>query len=103
MAGKAEILSRSPPPLPFGTRVPDCSLAELVAAFFAGRELACSSSELSSLMGLFALADVISMSFSSLETTIVFRGTVDGNADAEFNFSDSCFCSKADTGRAISS
>ena len=40
LAGKAEILGRSPPPLPFGTRVPDCSLAgELVAAFFAGRGL----------------------------------------------------------------
>ena len=40
LAGKAEILGRSPPPLPFGTRVPDCSLAgELVATFFAGRGL----------------------------------------------------------------
>ena len=46
----AEILGRSPPPLPFGTRVPDCSLAgELVAAFFAGRGLLVFSSELSSL------------------------------------------------------
>ena len=27
LAGKAEILGRSPPPLPFGTRVLDCSLA----------------------------------------------------------------------------
>ena len=45
LAGKAEILARSPPPLPFGTRVPDCSLAgELVAAFFAGRGLLVSSS-----------------------------------------------------------
>ena len=87
LAGKAKILGRSPPPFPFGTQVPDCSLAEeLVAAFFAGRGLASSSSELSSLMGLFALADVISMSFSSLEATIVFRETVDGNADAEINF-----------------
>ena len=48
LAGKAEILDRSPSPLPFGTRVPDCSLAgELVAAFFAGRGLLVSSSELS--------------------------------------------------------
>ena len=46
LAGKAEILDRSPPPLPFGTRVPDCSLAgELVAAFFAGRGLLVSSSK----------------------------------------------------------
>ena len=37
-------------------------------------------------MGLFALADAISMSFSLLEATIVFRGTVDGNADAESIF-----------------
>ena len=48
LAGKAEILGRSPSPLPFGTRVPDCSLAEeLVAAFFAGRGLLVSASELS--------------------------------------------------------
>ena len=40
LAGKADILGRSPPPLPYGTRLPDCSLAgELVAAFFAGRGL----------------------------------------------------------------
>ena len=40
LAGKAEILGRSPPPLPFGTRVPDCSLAgELVAAFFCGKRI----------------------------------------------------------------
>ena len=33
LAGKAEFLGRSPPPLHFGTRVPDCSLAgEPVAA-----------------------------------------------------------------------
>ena len=47
LAWKAEILGRSPPPLPFGTQVPDCSLAgELVPAFFAGRGLLVSSSEL---------------------------------------------------------
>ena len=54
LAGKAEILGRSPPPLPFGTQVSDCSLAgELVAAFFAGRGLVVSSSELSSLKVFF--------------------------------------------------
>ena len=67
LAGKAEILGRSPPPLPFGTRVPDCSLAgELVAAFFAGRGLLVSSSELSSLRVLLLLIVSISISFSSL-------------------------------------
>ena len=40
LAGKAEILDRSPPPLPCGTRVPDCSLAgELVAAFFSWKRI----------------------------------------------------------------
>ena len=67
LAGKAEILGRSPPPLPYGTRVPDCSLAgELVAAFFAGRGLLVSSSELSSLRVLLLLIVSISISFSSL-------------------------------------
>ena len=67
LAGKAEILGRSPPPLPFGTRVPDCSLAGgLVAAFFAGRGLLVSSSELSSLRVLLLLIVSISISFSSL-------------------------------------
>ena len=67
LAGKAEILGRSPPPLPFGTRVPDCSLAgELVAGFFAGRGLLVSSSELSSLRVLLLLIVSISISFSSL-------------------------------------
>ena len=66
LAGKAEILDRSPPPLPFGTRAPDCSLAgELVAAFFAGRGLLVSSSELSSLRVLLLLIVSISISFSS--------------------------------------
>ena len=66
LAGKAKILGRSPPPLPFGTRVPDCSLAgELVAAFFAGRGLLVSSSELSSLRVLLLLIVSISISFSS--------------------------------------
>ena len=66
LAGKAEILGRSPPPLPFGTRVPDCSLAgELVAAFFAGRGLLVSSSELSSWRVLLLLIVSISISFSS--------------------------------------
>ena len=66
LAGKAEILDRSPPPLPFGTCVPDCSLAgELVAAFFAGRGLLVSSSELSSLRVLLLLIVSISISFSS--------------------------------------
>ena len=40
LAGKAEILGRSLPPLPFGTRVPDCLLArELVAAFFCWKRI----------------------------------------------------------------
>ena len=56
LAGKAEILGRSPPPLPFGTWVPDGSLAgKLVAAFYAGRRLLVSSSELSSLKVLLLL------------------------------------------------
>ena len=68
LAGKAEIFGRSPPPLPFGTRVRDCPPAEEpVAAFFAGRGLAGSSSELSSWIGLFALTVCISISsFTSL-------------------------------------
>ena len=42
LAGEAEILARAPPPLPFGTQVPDCSLAgELVAAFFAEEDCWC--------------------------------------------------------------
>ena len=66
LAGKAETFGRSPPPLPFGTRVPDCPPAEEpVAAFFAGRELAGSSSELSSWIGLLLLIVSISISFSS--------------------------------------
>ena len=66
LARKADILGRSPPPLPFGTRVPDCSVAgELVAAFFAGRGLLVSSSELSSLKVLLLLIVSISISFSS--------------------------------------
>ena len=69
LAGKAEILGRSPPPLPFGTRVPDCSQAgELVASFFAGRGLVVSSSELSSLKVLLLLIVSISISFSSLKS-----------------------------------
>ena len=70
MAGKAEILGRSPPPLPFGTRVPDCSLAgDPVAAFFAGRGLLVSSSELPSLKVHLLLILSISISFSSLLTS----------------------------------
>ena len=66
LAGKAEILGRSPPLLSFGTWMPDCSLAgELVAAFFAGRGLLVSSSELSSLKVLLLLIVSISISFSS--------------------------------------
>ena len=70
LAGKAEIFGKSPPPLLFGTRVPDCSLAgEPVAAFFAGRGLVVSSSELSSLKVLLLLIVSISISFSSLLTS----------------------------------
>ena len=66
LAAKAEILGRSPPPLPLGTRTPDCSLAgELVAAFFAGRGLVVSSSELPSLKVILLLIVSISISFSS--------------------------------------
>ena len=69
LAGKAEILGRSPPPLPFGTWVPDCSLAgELVAAFFAGKWLV-SSSELSSLKVILLLIVSIYISSSSLLTS----------------------------------
>ena len=70
LAGKAEILGRSPPPLPFCSHVPDCSLAgKLVAAFFVGRGLVVSSSELSSLKVILLLIVNISISFSSLLTS----------------------------------
>ena len=88
LAGKAEILGRSPPPLPFGTHVPDCSLAEeLVAAFFAGRGLLVSSSELSSLKVLLLLIVSISISFSSSFEAAVC------NADSVFRIVVSFCCS----------
>ena len=88
LAGKADILARSPPPLPFGTRVPDCSLAgELVAAFFAGRGLLVSSSELSSLKVLLLLIVSIFISFSSS-----FKAA-DCRADSVFGIVVSFFCS----------
>ena len=88
LAGKAEILARSPPPLPFGTRVPDCSLAgELVAAFFAGRGLLVPSSELSPLKVLLLLIVSISISFSSS-----FEAA-DCRADSVFRIVVSFFCS----------
>ena len=89
LAGKAEILGRSPPPLPFGTRVPDCSLAgELVAAFFAGRGLLVSSSELSSLRVLLLLIVSISISFSSLLTSFEAADCI---VDSAFGIVDSFF------------
>ena len=91
LAGKAEILGRSPPPLPFGTRVPDCSLAgELVAAFFAGRGLLVSSSELSSLSVLLLLIVSISISFSSLLTSFEAADCI---VDSALGIVDSFFCS----------
>ena len=91
LAGKAEILGRSPPPLPFGTQVPDCSLAgELVEAFFAGRGLVVSSSELSSLKVLLLLIVSISISFSSL---IISFEAADCRADSVFGIVVSFFCS----------
>ena len=91
LAGKAEILGRSPPPLPFGTQVPDCSLAgELVAAFFAGRGLVVFSSELSSLKVLLLLIVSISISFSSL---IISFEAADCRADSVFGIVVSFFCS----------
>ena len=88
LAGKVEILDRSPPPLPFGTRVPDCSLAgELVAAFFAGRGLLVSSSELSSWIVLLLLIVSISISFSSS-----FEAA-DCKVDSEFRIVVSFCCS----------
>ena len=88
LAGKAEILARSPPPLPFGTRVPDCSLAgELVVDFFAGRELLVSSSELSSLKVILLLIVSISISFLSS-----FKAA-DCRADSVFGIVVSFFCS----------
>ena len=90
LAGKAEILGRSPPPLPLGTRVPDCSLAgELVAAFFAGRGLLASSSELSSWRVLLLLIVSISISFSSLTS---FEAA-DYRADSIFRIVVSSCCS----------
>ena len=91
LAGKAEILGRSPPPLPFGTRVPDCSLAgELVAAFFAGRGLLVSSSELSSLRFLLLLTVSIYISLSSLLTSFEAANCI---VDSAFGIVDSFFCS----------
>ena len=90
LAGKAEILDRSPPPLSFGTRVPDCSLAgELVAAFFAGRGLLVSSSELSSWIVLLLLIVSISISFSWLTS---FEAA-DCKVDSEFRIIVSFCCS----------
>ena len=89
LAGKAEILGRSPPPLPFGTRVADCSLAgELVAAFFAGRGLLVSSWELSSLRVLLLLIVSISISFSSLLTSFEAPDCI---VDSAFGIVDSFF------------
>ena len=91
LAGKAEILGRSPPPLPFGTRVPDCSLAgELVAAFFAGRGLLVSCSELSSLKVLLLLIVSISISFPSLLTSFEAADCI---VDSAFGIVVSFFCS----------
>ena len=91
LAGKAEILGRSPPPLPFGTRVSDCSPAgELVAAFFAGRGLVVSPSELSSLKDLLLLIVSISISFSSLLTSFE---AADWLVDSAFGIVVSFFCS----------
>ena len=96
LAGKAEILGRSPPPLPFGTWVPDCSLAgELVAAFFAGRGLSVSSSELSSLKVLLLLIVSISISFSSLTS---FEAA-DCRADSVLRIVFSFICSGVVCGR----
>ena len=90
LAGKAESFGRSPPPLPFGIRVPDCSLAgELVAGFFAGRGLLVSSSELSSLRVLSLLIVSISISFSSS-----FEAA-DCRADSVFRIVVSFCCSGA--------
>ena len=97
LAGKAEILGRSPPLLPFGTQVPDCSLpGELVAAFYAGRGLLVSSSELSSLKILLLLIVSISISFLSLLTS--FKD-VDGIVDSAFGIVVSFLCSRVVCGR----
>ena len=91
LAGKAEILGRSPPPLPFGTRVPDCSLAgELVAVFFAGKRLLVSYSELSSLKVLLLLIVSISISFLSLLTSFE---AADSIVDSAFGIVVSFVCS----------
>ena len=75
----------------FGTRVPDCSLAgELVAAFFAGRGLMVSSSELSALKVLLLLIISISISFSSL---IMSFEAADCEADSVFGIVVLFFCS----------
>ena len=98
LAGKAEILGRSPPPLPFGTRVPDCSLAgELVVAFFAGRGLLVSSSELSSLRVLLLLIVSISISFSSSFEAAYCR------VDSVFRIVVSFCCSGVVCGGGVSS
>ena len=91
LAGKAEILGRSPPPLPFGIQVTDCSLAgELVAAFFAGRGLVVFSSELSSLKVILLLIVNISISFSSLLTSFE---AADCRADSVLGIVVSFVCS----------
>ena len=91
LAGKAAILGRSPPPLPFGTLVSNCSLAgELVAFFFAGRRLLVSSSELSSLRVLLLLIVSIYISFSSLLTSFEAADCI---VDSAFGIVDSLLCS----------
>ena len=90
MAGKAGILGRSPPPLPFGIWVPDCSLAgELVAAFFARRGLVVSSSELSSLKVILLLIVSISISLASLLTSFEAADCI---VDSAFGIVVSYFC-----------
>ena len=94
LAGKAEIFGRFPPPLPFGTWVPDCPPAEepVAAFYFAGRGLAGSSSELSSYIGLLLLIVSIydtrtaqhyhipPVKFDLAKTGIRYRGAVVWNA-----------------------
>ena len=99
--GKAEILGRSPPPLPFGTWVPHCSVAgELAAAFFTGKGLLVTSSELSSLKVLLLLIVSISISFSSLLTSFE---AADCRADSVLGIVVSFVCSGLVCGGGVSS
>ena len=98
-----EIFDGPPLPAPFGTKVPSCPLVRGPGAvLLVGRGLVGSSSELTSWIALFVVVIFNSISFSSLWAADVSCWTLDGIADAEFNFLDSFVCSEACAGKVIS-